>query len=117
MSDRSVDFWDDAYEDERTDLPPGVKLVRTLRWHKGHFGNIAWSPNGRMLASSSLDNTILILNSEKGMWLKPWERHSDIVDSVAFDPASRVIASGSHDKTVKLWDADSGQLLRTLEGH
>jgi len=39
-------------------LPPGVKLVRTLRGHKNWIGRIAWSPDGRLLASPSADKTI-----------------------------------------------------------
>jgi len=52
------DKWHRADEELRKNLPPGVKLVRTLRGHTGVIGRIAWSPDGRMLASPSHDKTI-----------------------------------------------------------
>ena len=42
-----------ADDEVRKNLPPGVKLVRTLRGHTGWIGRIAWSPDGRMPASPS----------------------------------------------------------------
>ncbi len=58
MSDGSVEKWQLADEEVRKNLPPGVKLVRTLRGHTGAIARIAWSPDGRMLASPSEDMTI-----------------------------------------------------------
>ena len=46
--------------------PPGVKLVRTLRGHTGWIGRIAWSPDGRTLASPSNDKTIRLWDVETG---------------------------------------------------
>jgi WD40 repeat protein len=48
------------------ELPRGVKLVRTLRGHTGTIGRIAWSPDGRTLASPSHDKTIRIWDVETG---------------------------------------------------
>jgi hypothetical protein len=41
------DEWRRADDEVRKNLPPGVKLVRTLRRHTGWIGRIAWSPDGR----------------------------------------------------------------------
>jgi small GTP-binding protein len=98
-------------------LPAGVKLVRTLRGHAGAIGRIAWSPDGRMLASPSYDGSIRLWNPKTGECLRTLETQENAVLSVAFDPAGRNLASGNQDKTVKLWEPISGRLLRTLEGH
>jgi class 3 adenylate cyclase/GTPase SAR1 family protein len=98
-------------------LPPGVKLVRTLRGHTGFIGRIAWSSNGWMLASSSNDKTMRLWNAEMGNCLHTLKGHENTVNSVAFDSVGGILASGSWDSTVKLWEVSSGRLLRTLEGH
>lgn len=101
----------------RKNLPPGVKLVRTLRGHTGSIGRIAWSPDGRILASPSADQTIRFWDSETGRCLRTLEGHEGAVNSLAFDSGGHIVASASDDTTVKLWDAPSGRLLRTLKGH
>ena len=105
-----------ADEEVRKNLPPGVKLVRTLRGHKGTIGRIAWSPDGRILASPS-DQTIRLWDAETGECLHTLYGHENRVTSVAFNPAGSTLASSSDDKTIKLWEIGSGKLLRTLEGH
>ena len=109
--------WRRADEEVRKNLPPGVKLVRTLRGHTGYIGRIAWSPDGRTLASPSWDKTILIWDVHTGECVRRLEGHTADVNCVAFNPTDSTLASGSSDRTVKLWDPVSGHLLRTFEGH
>ncbi len=117
MSNDSVEHGQRADDEVRKNLPPGVKLVRTLRGHTGWIGRIAWSPDGRMLASPSEDGTIRLWNAETGECLRTLEGHQGIVWCVAFDQMGHILASGSGDKMIKLWEPTSGKLLRTLKGH
>jgi hypothetical protein len=78
---------------------------------------VAFSPNGRTLASASVDTTVRLWEVESGRALRTLEGHRSQVHAVAFSPDGRIVASGSADKTIKLWDATSGALLRTVEGH
>jgi len=109
--------WQRADDEVRKKLPPGVKLLRTLRGHTGYIGRIAWSPDGRLLASPSADETIRLWDAETGECLRTLSGHSGSVVSAAFDPTGRMLASGSDDQTVKLWRAATGRLLDTLHGH
>ncbi len=109
--------WRRADERVAEKLPPGVKFVRSLRGHTGQIGRIAWSPNGRMLASPSTDKMIRLWDAETGECLRTMKGHSEAVTCVAFDPAGRILASGSSDGTIKLWDASSGGVQKTLDGH
>src|SRR6266851_71420 len=95
MADDSSEQHRQADEEVRKKLPPGVKLVRTLRGHKGWIGRIAWSPDGQMLASPSEDKTIRLWDTETGECLRTLKWHRDKVGSTAFEPSGRILASGS----------------------
>ena len=101
----------------KRDLPPGVKLLRTLEGHKGVVLSVAFDPSGETLASGSIDGTVNLWEPQSGKLLRTVEGHESFVFSVAFDPQGQTLASGSEDHTVKLWDARSAKLLHTLEGY
>ncbi|HEX7676781.1 MAG TPA: GTP-binding protein, partial [Thermoanaerobaculia bacterium] len=106
-----------AKEEVRTELPSGVRLLRTLEGHKDVVHSVVFDPEGKILASGSNDTTVRLWEVQSGKLLGTLEGHKDRVWSVAFDPQGRKLASGSKDKTVKIWEVPSGKLLRTIEGH
>jgi small GTP-binding protein len=109
-----------ASEEPRRELPPGVKLLRTLEGHRGRILSVAFDPLGRALASGSHDDTVKLWEARSGNLLRTLaglDGHKGGVLSVAFDARGVTLASGSVDQKVKLWDARSGKLLVTLHGH
>jgi WD40 repeat protein len=85
--------------------------------HSNEIQSIAFSPDGKILASGSADKTIKIWDVKKGKEIRTLTGHSAGVESVAFDPDGKILASGSHDKTTKVWDWRTGEELCTLRGH
>ncbi|KAF6806138.1 hypothetical protein CPLU01_15929 [Colletotrichum plurivorum] len=90
---------------------------QTLEGHSNGVLSVAFSRDGRQLASGSYDNTVKLWDTATGQCQQTLEGHSNYVRSVAFSPDGRQLASGSHDNTVKLWDTATGQCQQTLEGH
>jgi WD40 repeat protein/GTPase SAR1 family protein len=96
---------------------PGVRLRLTLRGHTSYVYRIAWSPDGRWLASPSNDTTIRIWDTVTGDVVRTLKEHTGAVISVAWSPDGRRLASAADDQSVRLWDAETGQAQQTLEGH
>ena len=79
--------------------------------------SVAFSPDGKKLASGSDDKTVRLWEVETGKQLATLTGHSDSVWSVAFSPDGKKLASGSRDQTVRLWEVETGKQLATLTGH
>jgi len=77
---------------------------------------VAFSPDGRILASASKDTTVKLWDTATGKLLRTLTGHTEEVWSVAFSPPNgRMVASGAGD-SIRFWDPASGKLLRTLPG-
>src|SRR6266568_5163883 len=102
---------------EQEPPPSGFKLQHTLRGHTEEIRQIAWSPDGRLLASGSNDQTVRLWDVATGQALHTLTGHTDPVGSVAWSSDGRLLASSSGDQTVRLWDGVTGQVLHSLTGH
>ena len=93
------------------------KIIYNLEGHSDVILSISFSPNGKLIASGSGDNTIKVWDATSGLEIYTLKGHSNAVYDVKFSPDGKLIASGSWDNTIKVWDANSGKEIRTLKGH
>ncbi len=87
-------------------------VTEVARFGKGDAGQVAWSPDGRMLAVVSSIGVYLYDSTTLG---QPQFLESDVyVISVTFSPDGKLLAAGGAEGTIKLWDMASGQEILTL---
>lgn len=79
--------------------------------------SIAFSPDGKTIASGCYDGTIRLWDLGTGTYKTRLTTYKVSVNSVAFSPDGRTLACGSDDGTVRLWDAHTGEHKKTLTGH
>ncbi|MEP0888549.1 WD40 repeat domain-containing protein [Leptolyngbya sp. FACHB-16] len=105
--DRTIKVWDTR--NLRND-PGNPARVQNIVVNAGdrEIVSLAFSPDGSLLASGSLNGTVRLWNWRTGQLVHTLSGHSDIANSLSFTPDGQTLASGSGDNTIRFWDVNTG---------
>jgi WD40 repeat protein/DNA-binding SARP family transcriptional activator len=95
------------------------RTLAVLTAHTRQVQDLAYSPDSALLATASIDHTVLIWDARTGQELRVLD-HPDAVNNVAFSPDSQSVATLDFDGTIRIWDAcnacqNANALLATAE--
>jgi len=93
------------------------QVVLTFQESHLSINELAWSPDGKYIASASQDWSIQIWNVGTRQKILTYFAHEEPVTAVAWSPNGKYIASGGYDQNVKIWDPTTGQTLLTYNVH
>jgi RNA polymerase sigma factor (sigma-70 family) len=93
--------------------PATGKELRRLEGHEGPVGCLAWSADGKTLASGADDNTVRLWDVAGGKETRRFEGEGSIV-ATAFVAGGATVVSAGVDQTVRLWDRAAGKEQRRL---
>jgi WD40 repeat protein/tRNA A-37 threonylcarbamoyl transferase component Bud32 len=95
----------------------------TLQGHGDSLLAVAWSPDGKLLASAvyrkgkTVKGEVRLFDGTTGKEVATLRGHESTVENVAFSPCGRFIASAGTDGLVLLWDLAARKAIRTFRGH
>ena len=89
----------------------GVTPPRHLTNHSEQIVCVSFSPDGRLLASASGDQTIKLWDTKEWREIATLRGHEHEIHSVSFSPDGKSLLSSSKDKTVRVWDVERSNHL------
>jgi len=104
--DNEIKIWDYAT----------MKPIDTLKGHQYPVWCTAFSPDGKFLASSSIDQTVKIWDLDSSKVIMSLEGHTNTVSAVVYSTDGSLIISASMNGEIKVWESSTGNLLRSFSG-
>jgi len=92
------------------------ELIWVRKTNPAVYRSISFSPDGKLLASASLDQIIRLWDTSSGKLVESIKAHLQGVATVAFSPDGKILASAGFGE-IKLWDAFTRKEIQTFSGH
>ena len=106
-------FEDMSFAIKLWDPQTGTELS-SLAGHDNFVNRIAFSRDGRLLASGSYDSTIKLWDTITSRELQTLKGHTGSITALDFSPDGKLVVSGCDDGSTRLWTTQTGELLATL---
>ncbi|MBC7878530.1 MAG: PD40 domain-containing protein [Anaerolineales bacterium] len=87
---------------------------REFSGHTDYIYGVAISPDGKYLATGSVDQTVRLWDMATGETIRVLTGHTYTIDGVVFSPDGKYLLSGSHDGTARLWEVATGQTVKVF---
>ncbi|MCB1177790.1 MAG: TIR domain-containing protein, partial [Leptospiraceae bacterium] len=110
----------DSYVYENPEEHPYAfsREILNIKGHNKEVKVVAYSPNGKILASGSVDKRILIWDSSSGKKINSIELvKTGNVTSLSFSPDGKILGSGFQNGKIILWDIATGKEIKTLKSN
>ncbi len=92
-------------------------IVKRLEGHTNTVNNLAWSPDGTRLYSTSSDNTTRAWDVATGKTLLTFRGHEGGLSAMSLSRDGKRLVTGSWDATTVLWNAETGEQIRKFDRH
>jgi WD40 repeat protein len=93
------------------------KPLSTFAGHTGTVNTVAFSKDGKLLATGGKDHTVRVWDAASGVSVRTFHGHSEEVTGVAFSPDGRMLASVSADHSIRFWGLETVEHFHNLAGH
>jgi WD40 repeat protein len=103
-TDRTARLWD---------VQTG-KEIRRFIGHVDLLWSVAYSPNGKYIATASADGTARLWDAQTGEEMRRYVGHTAAVENVAFSPDGKYLVTVSDDATARLWNTDYHTTMQYL---